>query len=151
MSVEDLSVQSIAQGFIDGAPGDLVKKLRGALGAAGEYREFNHGGSPNHVAAAHYLQMRYAAAVVGPVAHNLYVDMVGVYDDVLKRVDDLIISHGGESIIPRTGSHPASRFDKGVVLWAITGIRDGEFDFFRKFAGCPPRRVPDHPSPWGLM
>ena len=152
MTVDNHSVQSIAQTFIDEAKGDdLVKKLRGALTAAVDYREFNHGGSSNHVAASHYLQMRYAAAVVGPIAHNLYLNMVAVYDDILKRVDDLIISNGGDSIIPRTGTQPASRFENGVVTWAITGIRDGEFDFFRKLAGCSPRRVPDCPSPWELM
>ena len=151
MSVNNFTVQSIAQNFIDDAQGALLNKLNGALSASVHYREFNHGGSSNHVAAQHYLQMRYSAAVVGPIAHNVYVDMVGVYDDILKRVDDWIQTNGGESIIPRTGLHPASRFEEGVVHWAITGIRDGEFDFFRRLAGCTPSRVPDHPSPWGLM
>jgi len=151
MSVNDSTVQSIAQKWIDDAQGGVLDKLNSALSTSVNYRESNHGGSPDYVAVQHYLQMRYAAAVVGPIAHNLYVDMVQVYDDILKRVDDWIQTNGGESIIPRTGLHPASRFEKGVVQWAITGIRDGEYDFFCKLARCAPTRVPGHPSPWGLM
>lgn len=101
-------------------------------------------------AADHYLFCRWVIINYSPLVSTVAMAGIGLYDGVYKMGNQIAEMCGGGTLQLRTGTCPVSVFSIPVIMWAQTGIADGNIDcLYNKWADNARIEAPRSPLPYG--
>jgi hypothetical protein len=88
-------------------------------------------------AADHYLISRWVVLRCSPAVSTVLLALITGYDGFYKGLNEITKYQTGTDIVFTTGHCPASSFSPSIVLWAATGVSDGNVDWTESFVQSP--------------